>query len=294
MPYLEEFPLPEHLIPPRLRALLVPISLNDAHLNVEVAVFRDRGEDRECVQLQMLAVPKRKASKLGNLNDSSAAVITGPVISTDTPGALRKYNPLGWGYDPIVMSWGTGSFFAYNLSEKVWMSLGLSPRCFGNQNQKIVYDDQMLPEFNIAGGEISSAYYFEASRNVTWTMRNDYLRRYLWMRGAVGVRVFFYQRLLGDVPELREIMQGERRFLDEAEGSWYVFDLREHNGRLLLQVWATVPCVSSKLCPEVDVHKLVWPGDTEPMTEARLGEASARAHTPSPPRADRWPTRSAS
>jgi hypothetical protein len=156
------------------------------------------------------------------------------------------------------------------------MSLGLSPRCFGNQNQTVVYDDQMLPELSIAGGEISNSYYFRASRNVTWTMRNDYLRRYLWMRGAVGVRVFFYQRLLDDLPELRQMMQGKPHFLDEAEGSWYILDLREHQGRLLVQVWATVPCVSSKLCPEADVHKLVWPGDAEPMTKVRLGAASAR------------------
>lgn len=71
-------------------------------------------------------------------------------------------------------------------------------------------------------------------------------------------------------------MGGEPHHVDEREGSWYVLDLREHQGRLLLQVWATVPCISSKLCPEVSVHSLIWPGHTEPMTEARLGEASAR------------------
>lgn len=276
MSYLEDFPLPEPLIPAKLRALLEPVPLDRPHLNVDVATFLDQGPDREAVQMQMLVVPTGKLRALGNLNTSSATVVDSPVRMTDRRGALRRYNPLAWGFDPIVMSWGTGSFFAYNLSEKVWMSLGLSPRCFGNSNQRVVYDDQAAPEFGVAGGEISSAYYFKASRNVSWTMRNDFLRRYLWMRGAAGVRVFFYQRLLDDHPDLRAIMGGQAHYVDEQEGSWYLLDLRESQGRLLMQVWATVPVMRTRLCPEVDVHRLVWPGDDAPMGEARLGEPAAR------------------
>ena len=43
-----------------------------------------------------------------------------------------------------------------------------------------------------------------------------------------------------------------------------------------MQVWATVPAVAPKLCPQPNIHKLVWPGDTEAMTEARIGEASSQ------------------
>ena len=175
------------------------------------------------------------------------------------------------------MSWGTGSYFAYNLSEKVWISMGLSPRCFGNSSQRVVYDDLVGPEFSVAEGEISNSYYFTASRNVSWTMRNDYLRRYLWMRGAAGMRAFYYEALLEDVPEIRAIMKGESHYQEKPDAGWYELDLREWEGKLLLQVWATVSAVSPKLCLQPDIHKLVWPDDDKPMTQKRLGEVAARS-----------------
>jgi hypothetical protein len=71
-------------------------------------------------------------------------------------------------------------------------------------------------------------------------------------------------------------MKGQAHYLDEQDGSWYVLDIREWKGKLLVQVWATVPAVAPKLCPQPNIHKLVWPGDTEAMTEARIGEASSQ------------------
>lgn len=279
MTRLDAFPLPVAVMPARLKALLEPVTTEQPNLKIEVAASFEHdkhGPAREALHMTMLVVPARKAEQLGVLEESSTGVVTSAVRMTDKKGGLRGYNPLASGYDPIVMSWGSGSDFAYNLSEKVWTSLGLSPRCFGNLNQRIVFDDAAAPEFSVAEGEISRTYYFEGSRNVSWTMRNDYLRRYLWMRGAVGVRVFFYEGLLEDGAAVRAIMQGKTHYLDEQDGSWYILDIREWEGKLLLQVWATVPAVAPKLCPEPDVHKLVWPGDRQPMTKVRASEASAR------------------
>ncbi|VVE61533.1 hypothetical protein PAN31117_00609 [Pandoraea anapnoica] len=81
-------------------------------------------------------------------------------------------------------------------------------------------------------------------------MRNEYLRRYLWIRGAVGARAFYYQASLADGLELRELMNGQDHFLTEPEGGWYQIDLRENEGRLLLQVWATIVALSCAQTPE--------------------------------------------
>jgi hypothetical protein len=275
----EEFPLPESVLPAKLRALLEPITVENAHRKVEVAASFEHdiyGPGREALHMLMVAVPERKAAQLGVLREASSGIVDNPIRETEAKGALRKYDLTASGYDPIVMTWGSGLFFAYNLSEKVWMSLGLSPRCLGNQNQRVVYDDPAAPEFAVAEGEISSAYHFTASRNVSWTMRNDYLRRYLWMRGTVGVRVFFYMALLDDTAAVRAIMKGEAHHRDEQKGNWFVLDIREWKQKLLLQVWASVPAVSSKLCPQPNIHRLIWPGDDGPMTEEHVGDASAR------------------
>nr|BFE89938.1 hypothetical protein GCM10020185_04740 [Pseudomonas brassicacearum subsp. brassicacearum] len=90
------------------------------------------------------------------------------------------------------------------------MALGLTPRCIGNEHQRVVYDDLSLPEFGVAEGEVSLQYNFKPSRDVNWFMSNEYLRRYLWMRGGRGVRQFFYQATLEDSPQLRELMDGKK------------------------------------------------------------------------------------
>lgn len=89
--------------------------------------------------------------------------------------------------------WGDGSRYSYNLAEKVWMTLGLSPRVIGNDVQKIIYDDLSLPIIGVSEGDVASEFEFNLKRDVYWTMRNDYLRKYLWMTGCYGVRVFFYE-----------------------------------------------------------------------------------------------------
>jgi hypothetical protein len=155
------------------------------------------------------------------------------------------------------------------LAEKVWMALGLSARSLGGEQQRIIYDDLSLPEFGVAEGEITTQYYFSAQRDVLWTMSNEYLRRYLWMRGLHGVRVFFYEALLPDGQELRSLMARKSQVCLRSNGGWYSLDIREFNGGLLVQVWASVAAVTPELCPKITADGLVWPGFTEPMTHAK-------------------------
>jgi len=270
-----DFPLPLERLPEKLRALLTPVGKDDPHVNVEVAASfeHDRnGAGREMLHMLMLAIPADKVDDLGVPDAAASGVVGGPVV--EEAGIIKEYALQVAGADPIVMAWGTGSFFAYNLSEKVWMSLGLSPRAIGNEKQRLVYDDQLAPEVKIAEGEISNSYHFGPSREVSWKMRNDYLRRYLWLRGAVGARVFFYEGFVADCAEVRALMARNRHYLDEQTGNWYVLDLRTWADRILMQVWASVPIVSGELCPVPDTHALVWPGDEAPMTEKRLAAAA--------------------
>lgn len=159
------------------------------------------------------------------------------------------------------------------------MALGLTPRCEGNDRQHIIYDDLREPVFNVAGGEISSSYLWNLKRDVRWQMTNEYLRRYLWMRGARGVRVFFYEALVAEIPELRELMNGQAHvIIKPKEGiAWYELDIREHASGLLLQVWAAVEAVTSELCPQQTAEGILWPGADKPMTR-RLADNIVHHH----------------
>lgn len=180
------------------------------------------------------------------------------------------------GFDYVVAAWGDSSWFAFSLAETVWMNLGLSPRCVGNDTQQLVYDDLKRPEFGIVEGEVTSQYHWTSKRDVRWRMRNDYLRRYLWMRGGWGVRAFYYEKATDDRPELRALMKGQSHA--RIEGGWYEMDLRERDGGgLLLQIAGTVAVLSPELCAEVSADGLVWPGHPEPMTENRAGGLIAAA-----------------
>ncbi|WP_245471807.1 hypothetical protein [Bradyrhizobium nanningense] len=186
------------------------------------------------------------------LSEASNGVVEYSVPIPDECGCSAVFSPSISGHDYIVAAWGDGSFYTFNLAEKVWMTLGLTPRCVGNDQQRLVYDDLGLPEFGVAEGEVSSEYHWNLKRAVSWRMSNEYLRRYLWLRGARGVRVFYYSVQLPDIPDVRALM-GEKSqvVLKPAEGvAWYELDIREHKGGLLLQLWASVEAVRPELCPE--------------------------------------------
>ncbi|MEE4084261.1 hypothetical protein [Pseudomonas viridiflava] len=271
MDYLAAFPLPEHLLPARLRELLLPIG-TDPELRVEVSCFTDNYQHgaQEAVYMLMAVVPD-DGQPMPNLHTDQGQVAFSTPILRDK-GSEKGFSPSVSGHDYIVASWSDGSFYSYHLAEKVWMALGLTPRCFGNEKQRLAYDDLGLPEFNVAEGEISAQYYFKASRHVQWRMSNDYLRRYLWLRGGRGVRQFYYKAQLEDGAELRAWMNG-RPFVDLGEpGSWLDGDVRTNGGGLLLQVWATVEAVSCQLSPQQTAEGLHWPGIQGAVTHARAND----------------------
>lgn len=269
--YLDQFPIQAAQLPARLRGLLEPIGDNP-RLRVDVTTRYDvdqYGPDREHVQMVMAVVPTAELGALGVLREAADGVVSYSTPYVGAQADLSQFNPSVSGHEYIVASWGNGFFYSYNLAEKVWMALGLSARCLGGDQQQIIYDDLSRPEFGVAEGELSTEYHFSPKRNVAWTMSNEYLRRYLWMRGAFGVRVFFYEAMVPDGPELRALMAGKDHVLLEPEGSWYKLDIREHNGGLLIQLWATVVAVAPELCIEESADGLIWPGVTGAMTHDR-------------------------
>jgi hypothetical protein len=269
--YLNQFPIPAVILPPALRSLLEPVDLCPS-LRVEVTTRWDKdqyGPSREHVHMIMAVVPEDAVPSLCVVREASDGVVSFSVPDVAKRGGLPTFDPNISDYDYVVASWGDGAFFSYALAEKVWMVLGLSSRTLGGAQQRIIYDDLSLPEFGVAEGEITTQYYFSAQRDVCWTMSNEYLRRYLWMRGACGVRVFFYEALLPDCPELRLLLADQFHVLLAPASGWYQLDIREFSGGLLIQVWASVAAVTPELCAGQTADGLIWPGATEPMTHVR-------------------------
>ncbi|MCS6159848.1 hypothetical protein [Shewanella baltica] len=270
--YLAAFPIPEESLPPKLRELLTPVGLS-ANIRVEVAAMKETdqyGPNAEHLHLQMAVVSGIESQPIENMREAADGVVQFSIPIDDHIGCASSFSPSISGHDYIVAAWGNSSFYSYNLSEKVWMTLGLSPRCVGNDEQRLVYDDLSLPEFDVADGDISTNYQSSLKKNVCWRMSNEYLRRYLWLRGARGVRVFYYQIQLEDTPQIREIMNGKTHVvLHPTEGvDWYELDISEHNNRLLLQLWASVEAVMPERCREQNADGLLWPGEKQPITHA--------------------------
>lgn len=271
--YLGSFPVPTQILPSRLRQLLEPVGSSPSQL-VEVACMQESdpyGEKAEHLHLQMAVVAGADGGPIEVLDEAGDGVVKFSVPDGSLYGCSAEFSPSISGHDYMVAAWGDSSFYTFNLAEKVWMTLGLTPRCVGNDQQRIVYDDLGIPEFNVAEGEVSTDYHWQLKRNVCWRMSNEYLRRYLWLRGSRGVRVFYYEAQLGDFSEIRTLMEGSSHVvLEPLEGiPWYKLDIREHKGGLLLQLWASVVAVMPELCPEQSVDGILWPGDVQPMTHAR-------------------------
>jgi hypothetical protein len=269
--YLQEFPINTVLLPPRLRSLLEPVGL-DPVVRVDVSERYENdpyGPARECVHMVMAVMPEAEMATMGQTRASVDGVVAFSTPDIENQGGLDEYAPSVDGFDYLVASWGSGSFYTYMLAEKVWMALGLSMRVLGQGAQRVVFDDLGLPEFGIAEGEVSGSYHYVASRNLRWRMSNEYLRQYLWMRGAWGVRIFYYQTLLPDLPDIRKLMNGSRHVSVGGRESWFELDIREHDGGLLVQVWAKVFAVSPDRCPSANADGLVWPGIEGEMTKHR-------------------------
>ena len=269
--YIDEFPIKEPILPARLRALLKPVGMApDLRVDITARYDHDHyGPAQEYVHMLMAVVHDPDTLALNQFSAAGDGVVYSSRPDVDSAGELAAFSPTVSGHDYLVTSNGGSSFFGFQLADKVMIALGLTPRAFGGAHQKLSYDDLHAPEFGIAEGEVSTEYYFTSKRDVRWTMANEHLRRYLWMRGAHGVRIFFYQTRFDDIPELRKLMNGEAHVDIKPENGWYEIDIREFKGGLLLQVWAVVAAVAPELCALTSADELEWPGFAGPMTHDR-------------------------
>jgi hypothetical protein len=278
--YVDEFPIAEELLPPRLIALLKPIG-TEKNLRVNVTTryeFDPYGPNREYVHMIMALSADAGPGNVSQFDEANHGVVHFSRPDVSERGEIKEFDPSVSGLDYIVASQGGSSFYGYHLAEKVWISLGLTPRLIGGGQQKLIYDDLSLPEFGVAEGEVSTEYHYTSKRNVNWTMSNEYLRRYLWMRGAFGVRIFFYQTMLPDHAQIRALMDGKAHVLLRPEGCWYDLDIREHDGSLLIQLWAVVHTVAPDLCSLPSADELYWPGIEGEMTHARADALTDTTH----------------
>ena len=269
--YFDDFPIPKNLLPEKLARLLEPVSLSPKE-RVEVAVRYENdfyGPNREYLHMVMAVIPEGKENGVGVLQEANHGVVSYSVPWDDEKGCCADYREDISGYDYIIASRGDGFYYSYILAEKVWMMLGLTPRCFGGDSQRIIFDDLSLPEPNVAEGEISNEFYFKQKRNVSWKMSNEYLRKYLWMRNAHAARVFFYEASVSEAPKLRKIMNDENHVVLEPDGGWYRLGIQEFKGKLLIQCWATVVAVSPDRCDEPTIDGIEWPGVDGLATKAR-------------------------
>ena len=269
--YFDEFPIPINILPERLHDLLSPVG-SAPNLRVEATTrveFDQFGPNREIAHMIMAVVHDPSTLTLNSISETADGVVYRSTPDVTEKGSLSAFEISISGHDYVVASNGTGGFYGFQLAEKVWISLGLTPRATGGNDQKLFYDNLEAPEFGIAEGEMSTRYYYSSERDVHWTILNSYLRRYLWMRGASGARVFYYQKQFSDLPELRALMGGEAHFVSEPGDGWYRLDIREFNGGLLVQVWAVVVAVSPELSSEPSAEELEWPGLGGAMTHER-------------------------
>ena len=271
--YIDEFPLPMSCVPLTLKLLLSQESVDipDSRINVTTQFEKNQYKNGyEHLHMLMACVPEKDIQSLKVLPESAEGTVKSSTPICDEVGGIYPIKITVSGYDYIVASWGDGSRYSYNLAEKVWMTLGLSPRVIGNDEQKIIYDDLSLPIIGVSEGDVASEFEFNLKRDVYWTMRNDYLRKYLWMTGCYGVRVFFYEAYIDDSSEVRQLINGNNHYNEIIGNGWGELDIREVDGKILLQLWASVVAVSPVLCSEQDIYSLIWPGDSQPITRNQV------------------------
>ena len=269
--YFDDFPIPKDLLPEKLSQLLEPVSLS-LNQKIEISALYENdlhGPDYEHLHMLMAVIPDGEEDKVGVLQEADHGVVSYSVPWDDEKGCCAEYQKSISGYDYIVASWGDGHFYSYVLAEKVWMMLGLTPRCVGGNSQHIIFDDLSLPKLAVAEGEVSNEFHFKPNRNVSWKMSNKYLRKYLWMRNAYAARVFFYETLLSETPELRKIMNSNEHVVLEPDGGWYRLGIQEFEGKLLIQCWATVVAISPDRCDERTIDGIEWPGVDGLVTKAQ-------------------------
>lgn len=268
--YISEIPLPVDQIPQGLKDLLFVEDNSNPQRDITVTHRYERNihqDDYEYTHMIMAVVPEDDVTKLNVLRESSEGVVTYSTPHCTEKGGARGIDISISGYGYIVASWGSNAHYSFFLAEDVWMKLGLKPRLIGDDEQKVIFDEVASPSYGVAQGDVSSEYYFKSKKDVKWTMRNEFLRKYLWMKGCIGVKVFFFEAYIERTKEVLGLLSGSNHFVLNLP--WIDFEIVDHGNRVILQAWGTVQSVLPELCGEVDINKLVWPGHKDPMTASR-------------------------
>lgn len=271
--YISKLPLPVEQIPQGLKDLLFIEDNSNPQRDVTVTHRYERNkyqDDYDYTHMIMAVVPEDDVAKLSVLRESSEGVVTYSTPYCTEKGAAWGIDISISGYGYIVASWGSGSHYSFFLAEDVWMKLGLKPRLIGDDEQKVLFDEVASPSYGVAQGNVSSEYYFKSNKDVKWTMRNDYLRKYLWMKGCVGVKVFYFEAFIERTKEVLGLLSGSNQFVLKLP--WIDLNIVDHGDRIILQAWGTVQSVQPVLCVELDVNTLIWPGHTVPMTRSRASD----------------------
>lgn len=268
--YISQLPLPLDKIPQGLKDLLFVEENSNPQRDVTVTHRYEKNkyqDDYEYTHMIMAVVPENDVSKVSVLRESRDGVVTFSTPDCTVKGGAWDISISISGYGYIVASWGSGSHYSFYLAEDVWMKLGLKPRLIGDDEQKVIFDEVTSPSYGVAQGDVSSEYYFKSNKDVKWTMRNDYLRKYLWMKDCVGVKVFFYEAYIERTKDVLNLLSGSNHYVLNLP--WIEFEIVDHGDKVILQAWGTVQSVQPELCVELDVNSLVWPGHTAPMTMSR-------------------------
>ncbi|EMH1274894.1 hypothetical protein VIW49_04695 [Enterobacter bugandensis] len=271
--YVSKLPLPLTQVPQGLRELLCNEDAFNPQREVTVThrYERNRYKDNyEYAHMTMATVPAEEAGNLKVLKESTDGLVASSIPHCTHQGGARDYNISISNYGYIVASWGGGTHFSFFLAEHVWMTLGLKPRLIGDTEQKVIFDDASQPDYNVAQGDVSSEYYFVSSKEVKWTMRNDYLRKYLWMKNFVGAKVFFYEAFIPRTKEVSSLLAGNKHY--RLDLPWIEFEIADHGENVILQTWATIPAIEPVCCPDLDADTLVWPGHSSAMTKLKSSD----------------------
>src|SRR3546814_17600106 len=93
--YLDEFPIPAELLPPRLVALLEPAG-TERNLRVDVTTrfeFDPYGPNREHVYMIMALAPDSGPGDVSKFDEAGHGVVYFSQPDVTDPGQIREFNP---------------------------------------------------------------------------------------------------------------------------------------------------------------------------------------------------------
>lgn len=130
--YLNDFPIGLEFLPYRLRSLLEPVG-DRPDLRVDTTTrfeFDPYGPECEHVHMIMALDPNSGPGSVADFNETGHGVVYFSKPDISHAGGLKDFNISVSGFDYIVMSQGGGSYYGYQLAEKVLVALGLTRQLY--------------------------------------------------------------------------------------------------------------------------------------------------------------------